>query len=179
VTRVALALIALACAGAAMATTLRAMDLAELALEASLIVHGRVVDVHPEWVRGGRQIDSVVTVEVETPLKGEPPHRLAFVAPGGRIGDYRSVVPGAPEFALGADVVLFLGSPGAAGLPSLVGMGQGALPVSSDEAGRKRVRVPLLVPGMAEAHVPVRISLTLAELAEQLARIHASARGRR
>jgi hypothetical protein len=179
VTRVALALIALACAGAARATTLRAMDLAELALEASLIVHGRVVDVHPEWVRGGRQIDSVVTVEVETPLKGEPGQRFAFVSPGGQLGDYRSVVPGAPEFAVGAEVVLFLGSPGAAGLPSLVGMGQGALPVSSDESGRKRVRAPLLVPGMAEAHVPVRISLTLAELAEQLARIHASARGRR
>lgn len=158
-------------------TTLRPMDLAELALEASVIVHGRVVDVRPEWVRNGRQIDSIVTVEVETLLKGEPSRRVSFVCPGGQIGVYRTVVPGAPELARGAEVVLFLAPSGSERIPSTVGLSQGVLPVVSDAGGRKRVRVPLLVPGLAEAHTPVRISVTLEELAEQLARIHG--RGRR
>lgn len=45
------AFVLLALPSLARATTLRPMDLAALALEASLIVHGLVVDVHPEWVR--------------------------------------------------------------------------------------------------------------------------------
>ncbi len=161
--------------GPARGTTLRPMDLAELATAASVIVHGRVVEVRPEWVRGGRQIDSSVTVEVETLFKGEPPRRFSFVSPGGQIGDFRSVVPGAPELSSGAEVVLFLAAGGAERTASLVGLAQGVLRVVS-EAGAKRVRAPLLVPRLTEAHVPVRISLTLPELAEQLARIHATRR---
>lgn len=157
-------------------TTLRPMDLAELALEASVIVHGRVVDVRPEWVRNGRQIDSIVTIEVETLLKGEPNRRVSFVSLGGQIGAYRTVVPGAPELAPGAELVLFLAPSGAERTTSVVGLAQGVLPVVSDAGGRKRVRVPLLVPGLTEAHLPVRISVTLEELAEQLARIHATRR---
>jgi len=174
-TAIALALVALLPAPAR-GTTLRPMDLAELALEASVIVHGRVVDVRPEWVRNGRQIDSIVTIEVETLFKGEAPRRVSFFSPGGRIGEFHSVVPGAPEFVTGAEVLLFLAPSGSERIPSVVGLSQGVLPVVSDAGGRKRVRVPLLVPGLAEAHVPVRISVTLEELAEQLARIHATGR---
>lgn len=165
----------------ARASTLRPMDLAELALEASVILHGRVVEVRPEWVRGGRQIDSVVTVEVETLFKGEPARRVSFFSPGGQIGVYRTVVPGAPELAPGAEVVLFLAPSGAERTPSVVGLSQGVLKVLPDANGAKRVRAPFLVPGLLDAHVPARISLTLEELAEQLARIHAAAKagGRR
>ena len=176
-TAVALVSIALL-PGSARGTTLRPMDLAELALEASVILHGRVVEVRPEWVRGGRQIDSVVTVEVETLFKGEPARRVSFLSPGGQIGVYRTVVPGAPELAPGAEVVLFLAPSGADRTTSVVGLSQGVLKVLRDASGPKRVRAPFLVPGLVEAHLPARIALTLPELAEQLARIHAAARSR-
>ena len=170
--------IVLSSAVSARATVLRPMDLAELVAESSVIVHGRVVDVRPEWVRGGRQIDSVVTVEVEAAFLGSPGRRVSFATPGGQIGEYRSIVPGAPEFARGDEVVLFLDSGRDRAYPAVLGLSQGALPVSLDAERRKRVRIPLLVPGLAEAHLPVRVSVTLEELGEQLARVRAAAQRR-
>jgi hypothetical protein len=156
-------------AACAAASVVQPLDLGELAAQASFVVHGRVVDVRPEWVRGGRQIDSIVTVEVENAWKGAPSRRLSFVSPGGQIGPYRTIVPGAPDFASGAELVLFLDGGRGLGPPTLVGLAQGALPVLAAGDGQKRVRVPLLVPGLADAHLPVRVSVTLGELGETLA----------
>jgi hypothetical protein len=44
------------------------------------------------------------------------------------------------------------------------------VPVVRDAQGTQRVRAPIRVPGQDEARLPVRISLTFAELAQQLAR---------
>jgi hypothetical protein len=151
------------------------MDLGELATESSVIVAGRVLEVRPVWVRGGRHIDSVVTVEVEASFKGEPGRTLSFLTPGGQIGDLRTVAAGAPEFAVGSELVLFLSASGAERATTVVGLGQGVLPIVRDAQGTRRVRAPFLVPGLQDAHLPVRVSLTLAELAQQLAR----AQGRR
>ena len=164
-----LVLLALAAAGAH-AATLKPMDLGELATESSVIVAARVVDVRPVWVRGGRQIDSVVTVEVLASFKGEPGRTLSFVTPGGQIGDLRTVAPGAPEFSTGSELVLFVSAGGSERAATLVGLGQGVLPVVRDAQGTQRVRAPIRVPGQDEARLPVRISLTFAELAQQLAR---------
>ena len=157
------------------AATLRPMDLGELAIESSVIVAGRVVEVRPVWVRGGRHIDSVVTVEVEASFKGEPGRTLSFVTPGGQIGALRTVAPGAPEFTAGAELVLFLSAGGTGRAATVVGLGQGVMPIVRDAQGTRRVRAPFLVPGLQDAHLPVRVSLTFAELAQQLAR----AQGRR
>ena len=162
--------LALAAAVVAPAATLKPMDLGELATESSVIVAARVIDVRPVWVRDGRQIDSVVTVEVEASFKGEPGHTLSFLTPGGQIGDLRTVVPGAPEFGAASELVLFLSAGGAEHAATVVGLGQGVLPVIRDAQGTKRVRAPFLVPGAQEARLPARVSLTFEELAQQLAR---------
>jgi len=162
--------------GSAQATVLQSLDVAELTLSASVIVYGRVVEVRPEWVRGGRQIDSLVTVEAQAYFKGSQGRSVSFVSPGGQIGPYRSITPGAPEFTPGAEVVLFLDTARAAhGLPEVIGLSQGALAVSLDGSGQRRVRIPLLQPG-SEPRFPAHVSVTLDELGQQLARILAAGR---
>jgi hypothetical protein len=169
-------LTALLMSASAHAATLRPMDLGELAAESTLIVAGRVVDVRPVWVRGGRHIDSVVTIEVEASFKGDPGRTLSFLTPGGQIGDLRTVVPGAPDFTAGSELVLFLAASGVERATTVVGLGQGVLPVLRDAQGTRRVRAPFLVPGLQDAQLPVRVSLTFEELAQQLARSRAQGR---
>ncbi|MGQ0735234.1 MAG: hypothetical protein ACT4QD_16475, partial [Acidobacteriota bacterium] len=63
--------------------------------------------------------------------------------PGGTLGRYRSLVVGAPEFAVGQEVVLFLGARPPA-FPYVVRLGQGVFPVAVDPAtGERRItRLP-------------------------------------
>lgn len=174
-----LALLVASIAASAHSASLVPLDLGELALASSVIVAGRVVEMRPVWVRGGRHIDSLVTVDVEASFKGEPGRRLTFLTPGGQIGELRTLAPGAPAFAAGAELVLFLAAAGEERVATVVGLGQGALPIQRDAQGARRVRAPFLVPGLREPHLPLRVSLTLDELALQLGRAEAAARARR
>src|SRR5262245_52478866 len=126
--RLAGALLVSAGAAAALdAAMLQPMDLTRLTGEARVIALGRVQEVSAQWVRGGRQIDSLVTVEVEAYLKGGRGRRLTFRTPGGQIGQYRSIVPGAPEYVEGAELVLFLDDDERLGaFPLVLGLSQGA-----------------------------------------------------
>jgi hypothetical protein len=137
--------IALALAAPASATVLVPADLGTLARSAVAIVHGRVVDVRPEWVDGRRRIETVVTLDVEDSLKGGLSGTITFKVPGGVMGRYRSVLVGAPSFGRGDEVVLFLGARPPA-LPYLLGLGQGVFRVLRDpRTGRTAVSPPVLV----------------------------------
>jgi hypothetical protein len=130
------------------ATVLVPAEFAEIVGGSEIIAYARVVDVRPEWADGRRWIDSVVTAEVVSYLKGGPSGRttvedetIAFKVPGGRLGRYRSVVVGAPVFAPGDEAVLFLKARGES-LPDIFGLNQGVFRVRVDSRTGQRMVVP-------------------------------------
>ncbi|HZP48595.1 MAG TPA: hypothetical protein VFB07_08675 [Vicinamibacterales bacterium] len=106
------------------ATTLVPADLGELSHDAVAIARGRVVGVDARWTDDHRAIETLVTLEVERYVKGNLGAAVQFRVPGGRLGRFRSVFVGAPEFAVDDHVVVFLGANGPA-IPHLVGFSQG------------------------------------------------------
>jgi hypothetical protein len=166
-------------AGLSAATTLEPMGLVDLTRWAGTIAHGRVTEVHPQWVQNGRQIDTFVTVEVSTYLKGDFGRYLTFRAPGGQIGADRSLVPGAPSFEPGQELVLFLDGQQRT-WPYVVGLSQGALPVQTDAQGHKWVLAPGLSAGEAvgAAGLPVRTRIPLEDLGRQVTSLVKTGGGR-
>lgn len=127
----------------AWATTLVAADLGELARDADVIVRGRVIAVESIWREGRRGVDSIVTLAADEYLTGDLGPRVLVRVPGGTIGRYRSVVPGAPVFVVGEEVVLFLRARPPI-LPVLVGLGQGVFRlVVEPTSGRRLVVSPI------------------------------------
>lgn len=159
--------------GAASATVLVPADLDELAREATAIVHGRVVSVQGVWTAGRRSIETVVTLEVSTALKGQPGREVSLRVPGGELGRYRSVMVGAPVFREGQEVIVFIAG-AAPALPHLLGLGQGVYRVRRD----LRSGVALVMPPPATADAvragrvqrgdPARQLVTLDEFSRQV-----------
>jgi hypothetical protein len=140
--RIVLALcIALAFSAVARATVIVPAEFREVVAGSELIVVGRVTDVSAEWADGRRRIDSYVTVEVVTTLKGRETETITFLVPGGQIGRYRSVMVGAPVFAPGDEAVLFLNAHGSA-VPYVFGLNQGVYRVRVDSRSGERMVVP-------------------------------------
>jgi hypothetical protein len=123
------------------ATVLVPAEFSEIVGGSEIIAYARVVDVRPEWADGRRWIDSVVTAEVVSYLKGGPDETISFKVPGGRLGRYRSVVVGAPVFAPGDEAVLFLKARGE-NLPDIFGLNQGVFRVRVDSRTGQRMVVP-------------------------------------
>src|SRR5262245_33371455 len=98
--------------GTARATVLVPADLGELSRDARAIVRGRIVAVDAQWTAGRRTIETMVTLQTETYLKGQLGDTVQFRVPGGVLGRYRNVVVGAPEFFVGQRVIVFLGAQG-------------------------------------------------------------------
>lgn len=101
----------------------------ELVRESVAVVHGRVRDVRASWTFDRRRIQSAVTVEVMTSLKGADLETMTFVVPGGEAGGRILLVPGAPTFRAGDEVVLFLAGR-APSLPQPVGLSLGVYRVT-------------------------------------------------
>jgi hypothetical protein len=120
------------------ATVLVPADLAELVHGAQAIVHGRVIATTSQWRDGRRGVETVVTLEVEDALKGPRTSSISFRVPGGQMGPYRSIMPGAPVFREGEDVIVFLAGDGPS-IPHVVGFSQGVYRVRST-AGVRIVR---------------------------------------
>jgi hypothetical protein len=123
------------------ATVLVPAEFTEIVGGSEIIAYARVVDVRPEWADGRRWIDSVVTAEVVSYLKGGPDETISFKVPGGRLGRYRSVVVGAPVFAPGDEAVFFLKARGE-NLPDIFGLNQGVFRVRVDSRTGQRMVVP-------------------------------------
>src|SRR5918994_1720218 len=120
------------------ATVIVPAEFREIVGGSELIVVGRVVDVRAEWADGRRRIDSYVTVEVASTLKGRAAETVTFLVPGGQIGRYRSVMIGAPVFSPGDEAVLFLNARGSA-VPYVFGLNQGVYRVRIDSRGQRMV----------------------------------------
>jgi len=126
----------------ASATVIVPAEFTEIVGGSAIIAHARIVDVRPQWVDGRRWIDSVVTADVITYLKGASNQEtITFKVPGGRLGRYRSVVVGAPQFVRGEEAVLFLKARGDE-LPDVFGLNQGVFRIRLDSVTGQRVVVP-------------------------------------
>ncbi len=122
------------------ATVLVPIEFRELVTVAAVIAHGRVTDVHGEWTDGRRSVETLVTIDVGDYLKGNLGPTLTIHVPGGRLGRYRTVFVGAPEFRTGDEVVLFLRA------NRIVGLSQGAFRVVPDSrSGRPTVVSPIVM----------------------------------
>jgi len=133
------------------ATLLIPADLAELSRDASAIVRGRVAALDPQWTEDRGTIETIVTLEVERYIKGAFGPALRFRVPGGDLGRFRSIVVGAPEFALDQRVVVFLGARGPS-VPYVLGLSQGVFRVvrAEDDSGWL-VTPPAMLPAAAGA----------------------------
>lgn len=141
--RVAAAVVLAAMAGAAAprATTVLPVDFDAMVAGSHTVVRGRVVDVRSRMSAGRRSIESVVTLAVADAVKGSPSGEVVFRVPNGQVGRYRRMTVGAPEFAAGDDVVVFLSGSFPA-IPIPYGLSQGVYRVARDAAGRAVVGGP-------------------------------------
>ena len=117
------------------------VEFSEMVTASELVVRGRVTDVRAQLVGDRRTIETVVTVTVLDAIQGQPGETVSFRVPGGQVGRYRRLMVGAPEFASGEEVVLFLkGRPPAVPFP--FGLSQGVYRVVHDADGRTLVTPP-------------------------------------
>ena len=135
---VAAAILALLMGTQVSALTLLPASFTEMVNGSQLIVRGRVVDVRSQATNGRRSIESVVTLAVSESFKGTTGQEVMFRMPNGEIGRYRHVVVGAPEFAPGQEVVVFLAGQAPA-LPMPFGVSQGVFRVTQASDGRATV----------------------------------------
>ncbi len=132
------------------ATVLVPAEFREIVAGSQIIVYGRVVDVRAEWSDDRRRIDSVITLEAATYLKGGPGETVTFRVPGGQIGRYRNVMVGAPEFQPGEEAVLFLKADGPS-VARVFGLSQGVFRVRPDARTGQRMVVPPVLMARSEA----------------------------
>lgn len=126
------------------ATVIVPADLGTLSRDARAIARGRVVAVDAQWSDGRRGIETIVTLATEAYLKGGLGETIQFRVPGGLLGRYRSIVVGAPQFAVGQRVVVFLGAQGPM-VPFILGLNQGVFRIAQDRGG-EMVTPPVPLP---------------------------------
>lgn len=132
-------------APAAEATVALPADLGDLSRDAYAIARGRIVSIEARWTAGERRaIESLVTMEADAWLKRDLGETIQFRVPGGRLGRYRNIVMGAPAFAPGQHVIVFLGTSPPA-LPFVLGLSQGVFRVVAGPNG-SLVTPPAILP---------------------------------
>jgi hypothetical protein len=131
----------LLCAGPAPALTVAPVSFDDLVTRATVVVYGRVVDVHGQWSGDRRSLDSVVTLAPIEAYKGAPGERVTFKVPGGEAGGLVMAVPGSPVLRQGDLAVVFLASAGPA-VPMPIGVSQGVYRVLPAGDGSLRVLAP-------------------------------------
>lgn len=134
------------------ATVLVPADLRELARDAQVIARGAVVAVDARWTDDRRTLETVVTLQPESYLKGQLGETVQFRVPGGRLGRLRNVVMGAPQFVVGQRVIVFLGTDGPR-VPHVIGLNQGVYRVGVAASGAAVVSPPPLMPGTTTGKV--------------------------
>jgi hypothetical protein len=136
------------------ATVLVPAEFGEIVSGSQVIVYGRVSDVHAEWSGDRRTIETVVSLDAASYLKGGPGDVVTFRVPGGQIGRYRNVMVGAPEFQSGEEAVLFLRAQGPS-VAHIFGLSQGVFRVRVDARTGNRLVVPPVLMGKSDAAHPV------------------------
>jgi hypothetical protein len=137
------------------ATVLVPAEFSEIVTGSQIIVHGQVARVRGEWTDDRRRVETIVTLDAGTYLKGGPGEQVTFRVPGGTIGRYRTLMVGAPEFHAGDEVVLFLKANGPS-VAHVFGLSQGVFRVRRDARSGRRVVVPPAL--MAHGDAPQKVA---------------------
>jgi hypothetical protein len=132
------------------ALTVRPLSFPALVQESTAVVQGRVTDVRAQWTADRRGIESLVVVDVAEYLKGDLGAHLTVRVPGGRVGSFVNIIPGAPRFVAGDRVVLFLTTDGPS-IPVITGTSQGVFRVSTDATTGATMVVPPVIDAAAPA----------------------------
>jgi hypothetical protein len=150
------------------ATVVLPADFTSMVEESQTIVHGVVTAVRSQMPGGRRSIESVVTVQVISALKGQQQAAVVFRVPNGRIGRYRRITVGAPDLSPGDEIVLFLKGRAPA-VPMPYGLTQGVYRVSRGAGGSAMV-TPLLAddPGRIVRGDPARRPLSIDMFAQHV-----------
>jgi hypothetical protein len=99
----------LSCAQTSLATTVIIPSDDQMIVEARAIVRGRVLAIEAGLDEQQDRIYTYVTLKVQEVLKGQITQRkIVLKQPGGQYGSRGSLVFGAPEFAVGENVLLYL-----------------------------------------------------------------------
>lgn len=128
----------------AFATTVAPLSFEQLVSESSSVVYGRVSDVRSQWTADRRFIESVVSIDVIKGMKGGASETMSFTVPGGQVGRYLNVIPGAPAFTTGDLAVFFLTAHGPR-LPVTTGLTQGIYRVQRDVSSGAMLVMPPIV----------------------------------
>lgn len=163
------------------ATVVVGTDLAELTRDARTIARGRVVSAEGQWSDDHRRIETLVTLEVDSYLKGPLGATLQFRVPGGELGRYRNLFVGAPEFASDERVIVFLNARGPT-VPYVLGLNQGVFRIARSIDGSRWIVIPppALPPATAATRLvrgdPSRTPMPLADFEQQLRALVAGTR---
>lgn len=113
-------------------TTLRKLDVTSLSQMAASVVEGDVIETRCAWNPEHTQIYTYVTFDVTDVYAGKATlGRMEFRLLGGAVDDTAMIIPGAPGFAEGEHLVLFLYDDPRLYFP-VVGLYQGKLSFSVD-----------------------------------------------
>jgi hypothetical protein len=126
------------------ATTLLPAEFREIVGGSQIIAYGRVLDAVPELSDDRKRIETIVTFEVGTYLKGGSGETLTFRVPGGQVGRFRSVMVGAPVFERGDEAILFF-TQREDEMPRVFGLNQGVFRVQREERSQRRLVLPPLL----------------------------------
>ena len=137
------------------ATVLLPAEFREVVNGADLIVYARVSSTEVRWSDDRKHVDTLVTLQAGTYLKGSARETLVVAVPGGTIGRYTNVTVGAPSFNVGDEAVFFLTTRGR-DLPAIFGLNQGVFRVSMEGASRRRLVTPPLMSRGAGPETVVR-----------------------
>ena len=160
------------------ATVLVPTDLGELSRDAMAIARGHVVAVDAQWTDGRRTIETIVTLQTETYLKGSLGDTVQFRVPGGVMGRFRNVVVGAPRFVVGQRVIVFLGAQGPT-IPYVLGLGQGVFRLGQTTGGEWLVAPPAVLPSMQGSIVRGNLTMRPAPLGDFERQVRALVAGSR
>ena len=142
--RVLLVVCLVGCGVPLSALTVKPLTFAELVQESSAVVHGRVTEVRGQWTADRSGIESLVVVEAAAYMKGALGDHVTVRVPGGQVGKFVNIIPGAPRFTEGDRVVLFLKTRGPS-IPVITGTSQGVYRVSTDTVSGAPLVVPPVV----------------------------------
>jgi hypothetical protein len=134
------------------ALTVKPLSFTELVDTSVAVLHGRVIDVRGQWTADRHGIESLVTVEAFAYLKGQLGPRVTVRVPGGRAAGFVNIIPGAPVFADGDHVVLFLTANGPT-IPVVTGTTQGVFRVTTDPRDGGLMVVPPVIDTAGSAPV--------------------------
>jgi hypothetical protein len=128
------ALLALAIAPVAFATTMLEQDLASLTKGADVVVRAQVLSSQARWTSDHARIITDTELEVQEAWKGKPAARIVVMQPGGIVGELGQKVDGVALFEPGEEVVVFLEARG--DRFTVAGMAQGAFHLARSSDGK-------------------------------------------